>query len=180
MASPPQPHLEYLEESTIDMQITVPRKHLLASGIKNLIGADDQVDQNDYSNSVAIKVSDGDSHSVEVLDILLVFSETGSGAIISEDGVLMFFDANPEVSAGDTALAAAGAEHKTLIGQVAIAAADWVADASGGAVTKEVAIARHNGDFIYAVYKHTGATTINSDAGDDEMLDLNVWWREEL
>ena len=95
-------------------------------------------------------------------------------------GVVYFFDADPNTTSGDTALAAAGAEHNTIIGITHIAAADWDSDANGGVVHKTVAIPFHALATIYCVYRNTDGTAVwNSDAADDERLNINMWFRRD-
>ncbi len=82
------------------------------------------------------------------------------------------------MASGDTALAANGADHLLAIAKIDVAAADWVADGSGGLVyKKDLGIPFHAVPTIYFCYKHTGATSINSAAGDNEILSLNFWYR---
>ena len=147
-------------------------------GLTELIDKDDQVDQNDFSASVALAVNIDDlPMSGELLSLVLVTTETGSGAIMEPAGQLILLDANPAVSAGDTAMTAA--EWKTAIGFVDVAAADWISDANGGLLFKQIAIPFHELSNIYAVWLHTDATSINSAAGDDEYLHINVWYRRD-
>ena len=149
-------------------------------GITALIGINDtEVSiSGDYSNTADLSL--GGTYSGEILSVLLVSSETGSGAVQTGKGIVFFFDADPNVAAGDTALAAAGAEHKTVLGMVAIEAADWDSDSNGGSVFKTVALPFHALATIYAVYRNTDASAVwNSAVGDDEMLDINVWFRRD-
>lgn len=156
---------------------TAPFSPILEMGLTEIIDKDDQVDQNDYSSSVAVAL--GEIYSGEILSVVLVTSELGSGGIRTPAGTLLFLDANPAVSAGDTALAAAGAEHKTALGAVTIAASDWVTDAAGGVCFKTVAIPFHALSTLYAVFRLTSATSFNDGAGDDEEMHLNVWYRRD-
>ena len=145
-------------------------------GLTELVDKDDQVDQNDFSASIALSPDDPPA-SGEFLSLALVTTELGTGAILTPSGTLIFLDADPAVAAGDTALAAA--EWKTAIGFVDIAASDWISDANGGLVSKIIAIPFHELTTIYAVWLHTDATSINSAAGDDEEMHINVWYRRD-
>jgi hypothetical protein len=147
-------------------------------GLTELVDKDDQVDQNDFSASVALSVNiDNLPMSGELLSLVLVTSELGSGSVLSPAGHLVFLDADPAVSAGDTAMTAA--EWKTAIGYVEIEADDWITDANGGLVFKQIAVPFHELATIYAVWLHTDATSVNDAAGDDEEMHVNVWYRRD-
>jgi hypothetical protein len=146
-------------------------------GITELVGINEQVDTNDYSGSVAVTLPHA-SCSGEILSFLFVASETSGGAILPSAGQLLIFDADPAVASGDTALAAAGAEHKTLIGIVNVAATDWITDANGGAAfVYDQPVPFHELTTVYFAWMHKSATSINSAAGDDELLHVNAWVR---
>jgi hypothetical protein len=148
----------------------------METGITELIGINEKVDQNDYSGSVTVALG---QTSIGVIDaLLLVMSETGDGEILDETGVIYIFDTDPAVSSGDTALATEGADHLTTVARIDIASGDWEEDANGGTVYKnDLQIPFQAVSNLYIVYRHTGATSINSGAGDDEMLDFNLWYR---
>ena len=154
---------------------------LIEAGVTALIGKDDaEITAGEYTNTADFALSADLDESGEILSVLLVSSESGSGAVQTPAGVLYFFDADPDTSAGDTALVAAGVEHKTLLGFVTINSTDWVSDASGGAAFKAVSIPFHITATIYAVFQTAvGAGAINSAVGDDEMIDLNFWYRRD-
>ena len=155
-----------------------PFDHIREVGLTEIIDKDDQVDQNDFSASVALAVNIDDlPFSGELLSLVLVTSETGSGAVLTPAGTLILLDADPNVSAGDTALTLA--EWQTAIGWVEIAAADWISDANGGLVFKQIAVPFHQLGTIYAVWFHEDATSFNDAAGDDEEMHLNLWLRRD-
>lgn len=147
-------------------------------GVTELIGTNESVAQNRYCASAAVAL--GGTYSGEILSIGLFASEDGTGAIITEAGRLLFFDADPTVSTNDANLAAA--DWPTLIAAVDIAAGDWLEEAAGGLgsmVSKAVAVPFHALSTIYVAYYHQGATTWNDAAGDDEQLELNCWYRRD-
>jgi hypothetical protein len=157
---------------------TQPFEPIAGSGLTELIGKDEQVDQNEYSASVALDVGIDDlPSSGEILSLVLVSIETGSGAVLTPAGNLILLDADPEAAAGDTALSAA--EWQTVLGIVTIEAADWISDTGGAAVFKQIAIPFHHLTSLYAVWDHTDATSYNDAAGDDEELHLNLWYRRD-
>ena len=160
------------------MNQSQPFDQLREIGITELVDKDDQVDQNDFSASIALAVNiDALPMSGELLSVVLVTTELGSGAIMTPAGTLIFLDADPAVTAGDTAMTAA--EWKTAIGTVDIAASDWISDAAGGLVFKQIAVPFHELSNVYAVWLHTDATSLNSAAGDDEEMHVNVWYRRD-
>ncbi len=91
-------------------------------------------------------------------------------------GELFILDADPDVSAGDTALAAA--EWVTVLGRVKVAATDWTTDANGGAAfIYDQPVYFHALSTLYFVWFHTDATDLNDAAGDDEQLRVNFWYQ---
>ncbi len=153
---------------------------ILETGVTEIIGKDDtEVSvSGDYSSTADLVLVA--ECSGEILAFQLTSLETGSGAVQGGSGVVFFFDADPDTTSGDTALAAAGADHKTVIGIVAISATDWDSDASGGVAHKTVAIPFHSLSTIYCVYRNTDASAVwNSAGGDDEELHINVWYRRD-
>jgi len=149
---------------------------VLESAVYQLIDADaTEVSTNDLSATVDITLAT-EATSGEIQSVLLVASETGSGAVRANAGVLFFFDADPNTTSGDTAFSIA--ERKTIIGQVALASGDWDSDASGASVLKIVAIPFHGVATVYAVFRNTG-TAFNDSAADDEELDLLIRYRRD-
>ena len=161
------------------MLATIPHAPIYETGIKELVGKDEQIDQNDFSGSVTLEVDQdtGQACSGEFLSVMLMTLESGSGAILQPTGQLILFDEDPNPTSGDTALTAA--EWKTAIGYVDVEAGDWIADANGALAFKEIAIPFHDLQNVYAVWLHTLSTSINSAAGDDEELHCNLWFRKD-
>ena len=153
------------------------------TGITQIIGKDDaEVSiSGDYSSTADLVLANSPGLASGVLlGFQLTSLESGSGAVQTGTGVVFFFDADPDTTSGDTALAAAGADHKTAIAIVAIAAGDWNTDGSGAVAHKEVNIPFHNLATIYCVYRNTDGTAVwNSLSGDDEELHINVWYRRD-
>ena len=156
-----------------------PHWHITELTLTELVGADEQVDQNDCSGSVACTLGDWvRPNSGEFLSFLFVTGETGTGAILTPAGRLLLFDADPAIASGDTSITLA--ERRTLIGQVTVLASDWITDANGGsAYIYSQPIPFHNLQTVYAVWFHEDATSINSAAGDDETLEFNAWYRRD-
>lgn len=147
------------------------------SGLLELVGANVTIAQNEWCASQAVEIPDGPG-SGEILGASLIQRETGTGAILKVDGELHFFDADPGLSAGDAALTAAAAQ--AALGAIAVASADWTPPVTvAGFVTKQCAIPfsrRHN---LWVAFLLTSATSINSVAGDDEILELRFHWRRD-
>ena len=159
--------------------LTNPRYEMAEIGATELVGADEQVDQNDYGASVAITLGDGVRPvSGEILSFMFYTHTTGSGAVLEPTGTLLILDADPAASAGDTDLAAA--ENLTILGAVNVEAADWTADANGArACIVDTPIPFHNLQTLYAVWLHTLATSFNDAGGDDEIMSMNAWYRRD-
>ncbi len=152
------------------------------------IGSIEIIDEDDaeveflgeYSATADLSLSG--TKSGEILSFMLTSSVVsgGSGEVQTGKGVVMFFDADPNTTSGDTALAANGAEHKTIIGQVQIEADEWDEDASGATLFKQVAIPFHALGTIFCVYRNTDTTAVwNSAGADNEELHINVWFRRD-
>jgi len=151
-------------------------RHLRELGLTELVGINEEVNTNDYGGSVGVEI--GTQVSGEILSFAFYATEDGSGAVQDSAGKLIILDADPEVSVGDTALAAA--EWPTVLGVVTVAAADWVTDANGGcAFIYDQPIPFHAVSTLYVVWLHTDATDLNDAAGDDEQLEFNAWYRQD-
>ena len=151
-------------------------RHLRELGLTELVGINEEVNTNDYGGSVDVEI--GTQVSGEILSFAFYATEDGSGAVQDSAGKLIILDADPEVSVGDTALAAA--EWPTVLGVVTVAAADWVTDANGGcAFIYDQPIPFHAVSTLYFVWLHTDATDPTDAAGDDEQLEFNAWYRQD-
>ena len=145
-------------------------------GLTELVGVDDEVNTNDYGASVGVAL--GGTYSGEFLAFCFYADESGTGDIQDSAGKLLILDADPAVSAGDTALAAG--EWPTVLGFVDVNAADWITDANGGAayITDQI-VTFHAVSTLYFVWYHEDATDLNDAAGDDERLRFNAWYRRD-
>lgn len=162
--------------------LTKPYSAILEAGITALVGIDERVDQNDYGASVEIALGQSDVTdepvSGEILSFLFVSSEEGTGSVQTPAGKLLLLDADPAVSAGDTAITTA--EHLTVLGVVDVTADDWHSDANGAvAFIHDVPVPFHDMASIFAVWFHSDATSYNDGAGDDERLRVNFWYRRD-
>jgi hypothetical protein len=164
--------------------LTNPFAPIHQTGLISLIGINNQVDQNDYGASVAIALATAaGAHpyapiSGELLHFTLISTETGSGSVQTPAGTLFLFSASPAITAGDTAMTAAA--RATVIAQVEVETTDWKSDANGASATiftKPVAF--HSLTTLYAAWLHEDATSYNDGAGDDELLQLNAWFRRD-
>ena len=145
-------------------------------GLTELIGVDEQVDQDDYGASVG--VSFGENRSGEFLSFMFYSTEDGTGAVQEPAGTLLILDADPAIAAGDTSMTAA--ERVTVLGQVEVAAADWKSDANGAsAFIYNRPVPFHSLSSVYFVWFHEDATSFNDGAGDDEQLEFNAWYRRD-
>lgn len=143
-------------------------------GLTELVGINEEVNTSDYGGSVGVALGEG-AESGELLSFAFYATEDGSGAVQDSAGELLILDADPAVSVGDTALAAA--EWPTVLGRVKVAATDWTTDGGGGvAYIYNQPIPFHSLVTLYFVWFHTDATDLNDAAGDDEQLEFNAWW----
>ncbi len=164
--------------------VATPFAAIIETGIQQIIGINDaEVAQDEYSSTADLSL--GGTFSGEILGFILSSLESGSASpdtsgVQEGAGTVYFFDADPNTTSGDTTLAAAGAEHNTIIGIVKIAAADWDSDANGAVVHKTVAIPFHGIATIFCVYRNTDSVALwNTVAGDDERLNINMWFRRD-
>ncbi len=157
-----------------------PFAAILETGLTELIGEDStEVSAGgDYSNTADFTL--GATMSGEILSFMLASHENGDGVIQTGKGVVFFFDADPNVVAGDTDLAAIGAEHATIIGMIQVEADEWNADDNGAALFRTVAIPFHALSTIYCVYRNTDTSAVwNDTTPNNEVLDINVWFRRD-
>jgi hypothetical protein len=149
--------------------LTMPFESIQEIGVTELVGADEQVDQNDYGASVEVAL--GTRISGEFLHFTFYSRETGTGAVQTPAGSLFILDADPATTA---------AERLTVIAEIPVAAADWQADANGASVTiADKPVAFHAVDALYFLWFHEDATSLNDGAGDDEILEVNAWYRRD-
>ena len=166
-------------EATVGLPVA-PFSAIIETGIQQIIGINDAaMTQDEYSSTLDLSL--GGTFSGEILGFILSsFFETGGSGINEGSGTLYFFDADPNTTSGDTALATFGSEHNTVIATVKIAAADWDSDANGAVLQKTVAIPFHALATIHVVYRNTDATvTWNAAGADDQRLNINMWFRRD-
>jgi hypothetical protein len=148
------------------------------TGVLELIGINEQVDQNEYCNAVIASLPSGQPMSGEILHVTLYTRETGSGAVLTPAGILYILDADPAVAAGATLITAT--VRRTVIAQIPIAAADWKSDAGGASVSvHNKPVAFHALKSLYFLWFHEDATSFNDAGGDDEILEVNAWYRRD-
>lgn len=144
-------------------------------GLTELVGINEQVDQNDFSASVSVNLG-YPAPSGEFRSFCFYADEAGSGAIQDSAGILYIYDGDVNIASGATAMTAVTSTMS--IGQVVVYASDWDTDAtSGTACIHNTVIPFHSTSrLIYFAWKQTDATGLNDAAGDDEGLDFNAWW----
>lgn len=155
--------------------ITQPFDAVVEQGLTELVGINELLAQNNYSDEVTLTLAS--TSSGEVLKVCLYTTEDATGAILEPTGTLFLFDADPSVTLNDTDLTAAA--RVTMIAQIPVAAGDWDSDANGAVACLTRADAFHDLASVFAVWRHTLATSINSAAGDDEQLEANLWYRRD-
>ncbi len=160
--------------------LTAPMYPPTETGVLELIGTDERVDQNEFGAAVSYTVPGTTASSGYMLMFTLVASEEGTGAIPHPAGQLLVFDADPGHSAGDDGSGITAAEWETLIAVVAVADGDWTAEDNAAFCNKRdfEPIPFHEAPILYFVWRHTDATSLNDAAGDDEVLNVNVWFHK--
>ena len=147
-----------------------------------LVPAGVSVDTDEYSatGDIDIAATYGDlPRTREVsgkIEAVLLVAYAGLGFTPDEPGIVYFFDADPNTTAGDAFITLAN--RQSIIGTVEYAAADWDATATNGSAYKMTAIDFHAVDTLYAVFRNLGAE-INDGLKDTEQLDLKIWYRRD-
>lgn len=146
------------------------------TGVFELIGVNERVDQNRYSDEVAIAIPSYLGY--EIAKIMLYSTEDGTGAVQRPNGQLFVLRADPAIAANDATLGA-GAVWPTVAAKIPIAMADWSAtDAGGACVDKVLAEPIHvDAATLWFTFFNEAAGSFNDVAGDDEQLEADVWFR---
>jgi len=162
------------------MAYMTPFSPIREIGVTELVGADEQVDQNEFGAAAEVTLPGTQPVSGEFLSFLLIASESGTGAVQNPTGYLLIFDADPGHSAGDDGSGITAAEWATLVGAVQVESSDWISEDLGAvAYITDTPVAFHNVESLFFVWYHTNGTSLNDAAGDDEKLELNAWYRRE-
>lgn len=128
--------------------------------------------------SAAKEISLGGTYSGEVVQACLTQSEEGTGAILSDIALRLFiFDADPSISTADALIATAS--HLLLLDEVAFANGNFWIDAGAATLCMQMNTLFHAVGSLWFAIATEGATEINSAAEDDEVVDLNFWYRRE-
>ena len=147
-----------------------PENGILETGLIELVGVDEQVDQNDWSGSVDFDIGSSGYF------VAFALISTG-GDEIQAEGKLYILDADPAISSGDTSITAA--EAKTVVGVVDVASDDWDSDDNHAiAYITDTIVPFHSMDQVYFAFRLTSATSLNSAGGDNELLQLNAWYEK--
>jgi len=152
------------------MSTRIAFKHYIKPATATLVGADDAVAVSKFTNSAKIELPG--PMSGDIVSVTLVSTETGTGAVQSVTGDLLFLSADPDVSAGDADLTAA--EWKTVIGRIPVTSDKWVSKTAGAVWFDEVLVPFEELDGLWAVFIMDSGSSMNSAAGDDEILELQV------
>lgn len=157
------------------LQSTVKYWPIQEVAIVELVGINEQVDASEYSASVAIALAGSGS----IQKVCIITSESGSGAILTPAINLFFLDADPISTAGDAGIPLA--ERDVVFAQIALASADYQADATGAINCQAVDEEYHDvGGTAYVLFFLNAAeTSINNLAGDDELIRLHLWYRKD-
>jgi hypothetical protein len=145
------------------------------TGLIELVGKDEALDQNKFSASVEVALDPIFTGRGALLKGLTFFQwEEGDGAIQAISGNLLILDADPAVTANSADLTLA--EWKTCRGYVSIATSDWVGGTAGQVVHQaNVDLPIPNSSTsIWLVFEMTSATPMNDTADNDEVLAVEL------
>lgn len=135
-----------------------------------VVGINEQVDASEYADEVSFApVGTG-----KIVKICVITSETGSGVILTPAVNIIFFDADPTITVGDASITAA--EAATIVADLSFSAADYQTDAAQGHNCQEVEESFHSITFA-TIFLQAGEVSVNSAAGDDEIVQLHIWYR---
>ena len=150
---------------------------IFETGILDAVGADDAtMATGTFGDSFTFDLDGTDATSGTIEQVCFSMNEEGAtGVIITEIGSLVFFDADPTVTAADADLTVA--DSKLVIGIVRLVDADWVpASALNAIQCVNTDIKFHALTALFAVYSVDGATSFNANADSDENLDVNIFY----
>ena len=142
-------------------------------GVTELIGINEAVSASQYSASVAVTLSG----MGQMVKVCLVATEDDSGAVFTPAGDLMVFDADPAIATDDADIT--NAERLTVLAVMTFLGADWQSDANGAINCQAVTEVYHTPSLFVVWHSATGETQWNSAAGDDEQLEVNIWYRRD-
>jgi hypothetical protein len=159
--------------------LTLPQYGIQHIGVTELVGKNEQVDQNEFGAEVEVTLTPttGRPVSGEFLSFTLYATEEGSGAVQDSDGELLIFTATTGVTAGNDGSGISAAEWQTCIGRIKVSPSDWtIEDAGGVAYICDKPIPFHDVQSLFFAWRHLDATSLNDAAGDDEVLDFDAWY----
>ena len=159
--------------------LTLPQYGIQHIGVSELVGINEQVDQNELGAELTVTLSPitGVPISGEFLSFIFYATESGTGAVQDSEGQLLIFTSAPGLTAGDAGTGLTAAEWKTCIGRINVAASDWTLEEAGGiAYVCDKPVPFHAVNTLYFVWRHTDAVSLNDGAGDDEVLDVDAWY----
>ena len=146
------------------------------TGVLELVGKDEQIDNGDLSAAVSATTIKA---SVEFTRFMFYMTEekADGGDILYPAGYLLIFTADPGHSSGETGSNITAAMWQTCVGIVKVTAGDWMQETNAAvADIKDQLIQVHGCGTLYFVWLHADATSINSVAADDEVLDFQAWY----
>ena len=147
---------------------------ILEVGIVEYIGINESVTGGQYTTSKAVVVA-AVANARPRSGVIRSVDFIGNGALntLAPAIELLFLDADPAVALDDASITAA--EWATIFGRISVATGDWDGDANGGIVAKhDLFLPFHELESIYLVAKP--AVAVNNLAGDDEQLQINLWY----
>jgi len=134
-----------------------------------IVTGSETVDQNDFSKSVKV-VPVNKYHIGRVRGISLVTELRGTGETLENAWSLWFFNRDPEIASGDTNLDTSRRRRPFRL--VEFLAGDWdnMAAVSIASLTVDFVYESADDGAFWLAAVNRSATSINSDAADDETL----------
>ena len=147
------------------------------SPVLALISKDELVANSKYSKSISFDISSetvGDPLTglISFVQMFSYVEAGGTGAVKKPVGTLYALKSDPAVAVNASALAANGADHLNIIGNIPIAATDWESDANGAVLNVLTDIPFRDLTNVFFVFQLDTGSAYNSSAGDDERLDI--------
>ena len=93
------------------------------------------------------------------------------GSVIAENGSILFFDADPAITADTADLTLA--EAQTVVSVVSLLGTDYLTNFASSAINCQAIDESFHG-ITHVVYHQQGATTL-----DDEDIELHLWYRRD-
>lgn len=152
-----------------------PFAAVIEQGVIELVGINETLLISGYSDEVEVILATPSSG--EILKVCLIATEDATGAILKSTGTLFFFKSDPTVILDAPLLDPA--DWPLIFAHIPVLTEDWISETSGGIACFVRADSFPVLSSFFLVWFHTLGTSINSLTGDDEQLEVNIWYRRD-